>query len=331
MKKKPPTVVDVARLAGVGPSTVSRYLRNVNISERTAEKVEKAIRVTGYEPDVNARALRLGKTKSIGVVLPKVSNTFFSTAVQLLEERVREYGYTMMLVTHQDRPDDQIKQLGTLRRSRVDGVLITAVPGTDLKDVRKTLGEVPLVAFDSVFSTAIDGVVLHNRETARLATEHLLAHGYKKVAAVTAKPEIYSFRERLYGFEDTLKQRSLPAQMILGSDYDELRHLLRNVLKGTKRPDALLTLSDFATHNVIRIFDELHYQPSDWIPLIGFDDFSYAPLLAVPITVMRQPIDELIRTSFSLLFKRIEDNTTAERQIIQIPGELIRRRSCGCA
>lgn len=94
---KTPTVVDVARLAGVGPSTVSRYLRGVNISVKAAEKVEQAIRTTGYEPDETARALRLGKSKSIGVVLPKVSNTFFSTAVQILEERAREFGYTVML------------------------------------------------------------------------------------------------------------------------------------------------------------------------------------------------------------------------------------------
>jgi DNA-binding LacI/PurR family transcriptional regulator len=154
--KKTPTVVDVARLAGVGPSTVSRYLKGINISASTAKKVEQAVRKTGYEPDENARALRLGKSKSIGVVLPKISNAFFGTAVQLLEERAHEFGYTMMLVTHQDRRDEQLKQLGTLRRSRVDGVLITAVPGSDLKEIRKAIGDVPLVAFDNKFSDSID-------------------------------------------------------------------------------------------------------------------------------------------------------------------------------
>lgn len=329
--KRTPTVVDVARLAGVGPSTVSRYLRGGTISEHTAEKVAKALRTTGYQPDENARALRLGKTKSIGVVLPKVSNTFFGTAVQLLNEHVREFGYTMMLVTHQDRFDEQIRQLETLRRSRVDGVLITATQGTDLKDVRRTIGNVPLVAFDSVFSAETDAVVLSNRETARMATEHLLAHGYKKIAAVTARPEVYSFHERLVGFEKTVKSHSLTPLRIVGSDYDDLRQSLREVLKSSKRPDALLTLSDFATHNVIRVFDELHYRPSDWLPLLGFDDFSYAPLLSVPITVIRQPIDELTRATFNLLLKRIDGSITGAPHLIQIPGELIRRRSCGCA
>jgi LacI family transcriptional regulator len=331
MMKRAPTVVDVARLAGVGPSTVSRYLRDGKISSHAAAKVEKAIRTTGYEPDENARALRLGMRKSIGVVFPKISNAFFSSSVQLLEEHARESGYTMMLVTHQDRLDDQAKQLSTLRRSKVDGVLITSAPGTDLKDIRRALGDIPLVAYDSVFSADVDAVALENHESSRLATEHLLAHGYRRIAAVTAKPEIYSFRERLNGFEDVLKARSLAPMQIVAPDYDELRHLLRNALKGRKRPDALLALSDFATHNVIRIFEELHFLPSDWIPLIGFDDFSYAPLLSVPVTVIRQPIEELVRAAFSLLLKRIEGDDSKEQQLVQIPGELIRRRSCGCA
>ena len=328
--KKSPTVVDVARLAGVGPSTVSRYLRGVNISEKASEKVAKAIRATGYEPDETARALRLGKSKSIGVVIPKVSNAFFSRAVQMLEERARESGYTMILVTHDDRLDEQAKQLGTLRRSRVDGILITAVSGTDLKSVRQITGEVPIVAFDSLFADAMDGVVLQNREAAANATEHLLAHGYKRIAVVTAKPEIYSFRERIAGFEEAMAARSLKPQKIVANDYDELRHLLRSALKAPKPPQALLALSDVATYNVVRIYQELRIKPADWIPLIGFDDFPYAPLLPTAITVINQPVEELVRSAFSLLLKRIDGTTNEEPQVIQIPGELIRRRSCGC-
>lgn len=329
--KRTPTVVDVARLARVGASTVSRYLRGGTISDHTAKKVAKALRTTGYQPDEHARALRLGKTKSIGVVLPKVSNAFFGTAVQLLGEHVREFGYTMILVTHQDRSDEQIRQLESLRRSRVDGVLITATHNTDIKEVRKTIGNIPLVAFDSVFSAETDAVVLSNREAACMATEHLLAHGYKKIAAVTARPDAYSFHERLVGFEKTITSHSLTPYRIEGSDYDDLRYSLRETLKSSRRPDALLTLSDFATFNVIRTFDELHSKPSDWLPLVGFDDFSYAPLLSKPITVISQPIEELTRATFNLLLKRMGGAMTGGPQIIQIPGELIRRQSCGCA
>lgn len=329
--KRSPTVVDVAKLAGVGPSTVSRFLRGVNISKNTAARVEAAIRETGYQPDETARALRIGKSSSLGVIVPKVSNAFFSQAVQVLEERAREAGYTVMLMTHQDRQEEQARQLSTLRRARVDGVLMTPVPGSSGDEVRKLLGDVPLVCFDAVLSAEFDAVVLQNRQASAAATEHLLAHGYKRVAAVTAKPKIYSFAERLAGYREALEARGLEPRPIVGEDYEELRHLLRGMLAAKKRPEALLSLSDFATLNVIRIYEELGLEPEEWIPMIGFDDFSYAPLLGRPVTVVVQPVEELMRTALHLLLRRIDGALQgAEPQLVQIPGELTRRRSCGC-
>ncbi len=329
--KKSPTVVDVARLAGVGPSTVSRFLRGASISKQTAGKVESAIKETGYQPDEAARALRVGRSSTLGVIIPKISNAFFSQCVQLLEERARDVGYSVMLLTHLDRLDEQARQLRTLRRCRVDGVLLTAAPGTSRHDVREVLGDTPVVAFDAFISREVDTVVLQNRVAARLATEHLLTHGYKRIAAVSARPEIYSFRERTAGFAEQMQAHSLTPELLVGSDYDELRYLLRSALTGPRPPEALLSLSDFATLNVIRIYDELRLKPAEWIPLLGFDDFVYAPLLGVPITVIRQPIDELVRTALNLLLRLVRPaQQNQDPRVIQIPGELVRRRSCGC-
>src|SRR5580698_6448595 len=193
------TAVDVAKVAGVGASTVSRFLRGVKISKSTAARVEQAILKTGYHPDGAARALRVGKTQNLGVIVPKVSNAFFGQAVQLMEEKARELGYTLMLFTHLDRADEQIKQLNMLRRCRVDGVLLTAAPGTSSEQVQGSLGQTPVVAFDACISPKFNTVVLQNRQAGKDATAHLAAHGYKKIAVVGAKPAIYSFAERIAG------------------------------------------------------------------------------------------------------------------------------------
>lgn len=331
MKKKRPTVVDVARIAGVGPSTVSRFLRGVNISKRASDKVERAILQTSYEPDEAARALRVGRSNTLGVVVPKVSNAFFSNAVQILEERSREAGYTVMLLTHGDRLDQQASHLNTLRRCRVEGIILTPAPKTTLSDIQRHVGDVPIVAFDAAISGDLDTVVLENRESARMATEHLIAHGYRHIAAVTAKPSIYSFGERIAGYSMAMESRSLSPKIIAGEDYDELRHLLRKAMQQKHPPDALLTLSDFATLNLIRVFDELSLGPDSWTPFLGFDDFPYATLLPKAVTVIRQPIEEMVRTALHQLLRRLQQpGYTKRAQAIQVPAELVRRRSCGC-
>src|SRR5262249_29788118 len=133
--KKRPTVKDVAKLADVGASTVSRFLRGVRVKPAVAKRVTRAINELGYQPDEAARALRGGRSRTIGVVLPKVSNVFFSQSIQLMEEEARQRGFTIVLLTHQDRMEQQLEHLATLRRYRADGVIITGAPGTKLRDI----------------------------------------------------------------------------------------------------------------------------------------------------------------------------------------------------
>jgi LacI family transcriptional regulator len=330
-KAKRPTVTDVARLAGVGASTVSRCLRgNTNVSSAVAKRVSKAINELGYELDENARALRVGRTRTIGVILPKISNVFFSQSVQRMEEEARQRGCTLIVLTHQDRMGQQLVHLATLRRYRADGVIITCASGTTLQDVRSALPDVPILTFDSFLSAEVDSVLLNNREAARIATEHLLQHGYTSVACVTGKPEVYSFQERAAGYAEVMVAHQLEPDLITAPDYEQLRSELAMRIKGTNRPAALLSLSDFATLNILMTFDELALARKDRLPFIGFDDFGFAPMVDPPLTVIRQPIAEMVSCALKMLFRRIDGIAPVGVQASAMPGELILRRSCGC-
>jgi len=133
------TVIDVAESAGVGASTVSRHLRGITVRPKLAERIEKAVRELDYEPDETARSLRGGRSRTIGVLFPKVSNAYFSHALQRIEELASEQGYTVALLTHHNDPKEQLNDLLTLRRCRAEGVIITAMPGTTLQDIRAVL------------------------------------------------------------------------------------------------------------------------------------------------------------------------------------------------
>lgn len=328
--KKRPTVTDVARLAGVGASTVSRFLRGVTVKPNVAQRVAEAIKTLRYQPDGTARALRVGRTRTIGVVLPKVSNVFFSQSMQVIEEEARQRGCAVILLTHQDRVAQQMEHLATLRRYRVDGVIITATHGTTAEDVSSALPDVPVVAFDSLFSTEFDAVVLRNRDAARMATEHLLQHGYTKIACVTAKPEVYSFQERIAGYADAMNARGLKTNLLTAPDYEKLRYVLAAAIRGKSRPAALLSLSDFATLTTLTTFQEIEMKASNALPLIGFDDFGFAPLVDPPLTVIRQPFEKMVRYAMNALFRRIDGETANKGQVVMLPGDLICRQSCGC-
>lgn len=328
--KKRPTVVDVAKRAQVGASTVSRFLRGVPVRPAVAARVAKAVEALGYHPDEAARALRGGRTRTIGVVIPKVSNVFFSQSVQAMEEEARKRGCAIILFTHQDRATQQRDHLQALRRYRVDGVIITATAETTIDEIQSILPEVPVVSFDNFFSPELDSVVLRNRDAARLATEHLLRHGYKQIACVTAKPEIYSFKERAAGYAEAMTRKNLQPHMLTASNYDELQMTLATAFRAKNRPKALLSLSDFSTLTLLSTLNEIGISPDQTIPLIGFDDFGFAPLVSPSLTVIRQPVEQMVRYVMDALFRRIEGESSAPGQLIMLSGELICRQSCGC-
>jgi len=324
------TVIDVAESAGVGASTVSRHLRGITVRPKLAERIEKAVRELDYEPDETARSLRGGRSRTIGVLFPKVSNSYFSHALQRIEERASEHGYTVALLTHHNDPKEQLNELLTLRRCRAEGVIITALPGTTLQDIRTVLPNEPIVSLDSFFSPELDSVLLQNRQSAANATKHFLDHGYKAVACVTARPGTYSYRERMDGYSAEMRSRGLQSQMIVAEDYPELDEMLRVELSSEQRPEALLALSDTAVLHIMKLFQELRLSPARRPKMIGFDDFELAAFLDVPLSVVRQPIPEMVDAAMNSLLRQIKEGTTPGTQTLSMPGQLIIRNSCGC-
>jgi LacI family transcriptional regulator len=234
-----------------------------------------------------------------------------------------------VLLTHEDSLEQQNKDLLTLRRYRAEGVILAAAPGTTLQSVRSALPTLPVVAFDSFFTPEIESILLQNRQAARTATKHLIDHGYKSIACVYAKPNIFSYQERSAGYADAMTAHGLTPTFLTAEDYSELELQLRNQFAKKKRPDALLVLSDFGALTVLRILgesDEDVKRPY----MVAFDDFECAALLATSLTVIRQPIARMMEITVNALFRQIDGDSTTESRTVSIPGELIIRRSCGC-
>lgn len=331
--KKRSTLIDVARLAKVGTSTVSRFLRGVPIRSEAAAVIAAAIAELDYTPDETARALRGGSAQTIGVLVPQVDNTFFSKAIQAIQLEAHERGFTIILLLHEEDAERQLRHLATLRRYRADGVILAAASGLKANELTGALGDTPVVAFDRALWEELDAVTLQNRESARAATDHLIRHKYKNITCVTAKSDLSTFRERIVGYTEAMQAAELTPHLLAAPNYHELRLALAALLTSGKS-DALLSLSNMATNSLLFASNDLGLPPERRLPFLGFDDFDFAPLMSPSLSVVRQPVELMVRYTFDFLMRRIQQSqgkaAASPTQRIALAGELICRRSCGC-
>lgn len=333
MIQRAPTVLDVAAAAGVGASTVSRCLHGGrNVSPLVYKRVLEAAKRLGYVPNAVARSLRSQRTHTIGVVFPQITNAFFSRSVQEIESAATAQGWSVVLLTHQECSKNQSTQLANLYRLRTDGVILTPAPDSNLEQVRRELAGRPVVALDRPLWKGADTVTLENRKASAAATRHLIEHGYRRIACVTANPGIYTFQRRIQGYQQAMRSAGLPGELILAADYSALRPAIHQALDRKRFPEALLSLSNMATFVVVEELQSARNRRERQTALIGFDDFDFATLLEPPISVVQQPTKALAIESIRLLLRRIGEpaNQPTRTEMVHFPGELVLRRSCGC-
>ena len=327
MSSRRPTVLDVASLAGVAPSTVSRCLRGGSyVSADVRRRVSEAVKHLKYEPNHVARSLRGARTNSIGAVFPQIANPFFSRCVQQIEREATRQGSSVILLTHQEDPQRQSEQLSVLRRARADGVILAAAPGSDMETLREELGQMPVVALDRTLWEDADVITLDHREAARQATVHLLDHGYTQIDCVTANPTVYSFHQRILGYKQAMQAAGLKPKVFTSPDYAVLETVIRNAIHVAPGLNALLSLSNMATIAALKAMRSEHRK----IALIGFDDVDLATLVSPTITVMVQPTEQMAHDSVELLFRKINGDLSRATACTQSMGYLVRRESCGC-
>lgn len=331
MASRRPTVLDVAKVAAVSPSTVSRCLRGGGyVSEDVRRRVAEAVEFLHYEPNDIARSLRGDRTNSIGAVFPQIANPFFSRCVQKIELEATRQGYSVILLTHQEDPERQSRQLAVLRRARIDGVILTAAPGTNMDALRREIADIPIVALDRPLWHDADVIMLQHRRAAFQATLHLLGHDLRHVACVTANPSVYSFKERIDGYTQAMQESGRQPTVIAAPDYNELEAKIRAAVLAKPAIDAVLTLSNMATVSALKAVQSAAGKRRRPLALIGFDDVDLATLVQPSLTVMVQPTEQMAHDSVELLFSRISNSGPPDVRRIQSEGILICRQSCGC-
>jgi LacI family transcriptional regulator len=337
LRKPPPkkraTLEDVARVAGVGPMTVSRTINgHPYVAEQTAKKVRAAIRRLDYRPNYAARMLTGQLSRSIGLIVPDIADSFFSVIIHAVQQTAHESGYLVWLAASNGDPSVEAAQVEIMVHHPVDGILLVPVDSRNKYLKALAAGTTPVVTIDRPIEIATtDSVGVENRIGAQLAVAHLIQHGFKRIRCVAVNPHLLTIKQRIIGYRETMKHAKLPCpKEVRLSDFSSAKSALSELFASPSRPDALFTANNAATIWVIETLQELKIEMGRDVAVAGFDDVDFFTLINPPITAVRQPSAELGGMAARLLLQRIKGELKSSSLRMTLPVTMTIRESCGC-
>ena len=323
-----PTMIDVARRAGVGLGTVSRVVNGGHgVRDETAQRVRAAIDELGFQRNEVARALRPGKkSTSLALVLGDLTNPFYASIAKASLEVAGQSGFAVVLGSVDEDPEGEKRAIQELVSRQVAGLMI--VPDQGDHAFLQGAG-VPVVFVDRP-ATGIDAdiVMVDNEGGGRLAAEHLLQQGHQRIAILLA-PSYYTIGRRLRGFRRAHRAAGIDVDESLVIQLPEgnaaaAEKATREVMLRPDPPTAIFASTNFLAEGVLRALGELSGpEPA----VVGFDDFRLADMLPTPVTVVASDIAELGRSAARLLLDRASGTDTRPPQRIVLPCALIERGS----
>lgn len=327
-----PTLVDVAREAGVSLKTASRVLnRSKNVSQEKATKILTVMERLGYRPNELARGLKAKRSAAIGMIVPNLSDPFFANAVHAVQEVARANGYVVILASSGGTPGLERSEIESLVGRQIDGLIVAPIDSrTDSFSDIMPAG-VHAVTFDQLLRHAdLDSVTVTNRSSAREATEHMAGHGFRRIVAIGARPHLYTCRERVAGYRAGMKKASLESRACLVQHESSLTaEWLAKEVFGVHNADAIFSLNWVCTMLTLRGLRQLGKKAGRDIPMFSFDDFELADMLTPGLSVVQQPAEMLGREAARLLFERLRGRG-GQSEAVVLPTSLIIRQSCGC-
>ena len=333
-----PTMNDVARAAGVGTMTVSRVLNDSqHVSPETAARVRVAVAQLGYHPNEMARALRNFKSRTIGVLLPNLHDSFYATCAHALNLVAQEHDYTVLLTITNDNSDHEYNEAQRMMQRHVEGLVVIPASSELCRLGDREFREIPVVSLDRpLLETGegeVDSVITENESGARLATEHLIqAHNLRRIFFLGHKPGLYTMERRCAGYASAMQAAGLAPQASFECISDDSAvQILSEALAGKTRPQAIFSANNLTTRHVLSALLRLRLRVPQDVALIGFDDLELGDLLHPALTVVRQPMEGLGETAGRLLFAKMKKQVPLD-QVSQVvlPLDLIVRHSCGC-
>ena len=327
-----PTVLDVAKRAGVAPITVSRVINNSGyISQATRERVEAAAKELGYVPNTIARGLRSKRTMTLALVVTDITNPYFTLMARGVEDVAGDSGYTVVYCNSDESEAKEEKYVNILAQRQVDGVLLVPSCG-NVKTIKFLLSnDITVVALDRrVSGVEIDSVRSDSQDGAKRLINLLIRLGHKRIAMITGPKDVSTSVDRVTGYQQALSEADLDENELVyyGAFNQESGYEFTNqAMLHSPRPTAIFGANNFITIGIIKALHDLKIDVPGDVSVVGFDDLPESMLVNPFITVARQPAYEMGRIATELLLKRISIELDEEYQELILPTEIIEHDS----
>lgn len=335
------TLEQIAKLAGVSRSTVSRVINeHPHVRDEVRERVQQVIHQSGYQPHAAARSLVTHRTRVIGLLIPEAVSTlftqpYFSLLIGGITEACNRHRYHLMLSLFSHRSEQEGLYQRVLHSGYLDGVIVASSHDDDPLVPHLLQDGVIFVQVSRSDDPRVNYVEVDNVEGARMATEHLLRRGHRRVATITGPLSMMPGKDRLAGYRQALEARglSVEADLTVEGDFTEegARAAARELL--ALKPTAIFAASDTMAIGVLQAARDVGTRVPQDVALVGFDDLPMASLVEPTLTTVRQPIGRLGATAVDVLLGLLDARGNGGDSVnrVLLPTELIVRASCGSA
>ena len=323
-------ISDIAELSGVSKATVSRVLnKNPNVKKETRERIMKIIEKHNYYPNAIARNLSKQENNSIGVIIPDISNPFFSKVVDRISSEADKRGLNVLLCNSNEDFDKQEKFIKALIEQRIKGIILLSTRDTYLKSdfLTQYISEIPIVIVDRGLEINIPEILMSNYESTYNAVKLFIEAGHKEIGIMTGPLTEKTAIDRLNGYKSCMRDNHLPIKeenifygdFGVNSGYENGKNILNNKkITGVFISNNLMTIGFLKS-----VREKKKVIPKD-ISIFSFEEIEWSDYLGLEISSYKIPFDELGSKSVDLLLKKISDKSFNEK--VQINLKLVTKQ-----
>ena len=313
------TIKDVARLAEVSISTVSKYMNGGTVRAENVDAIRKAIEQLDYRVNPFARSLKTQRSRSIGILLPELTAPFFGRVVAAMDRTFREHGYHTLLSCYGSSHGLERDNLSYLISNGIDGLVYVPEDLTAEEYYELTANcNIPMVQFDRMIQgVSSDVVLVNNSDAVYEAVSQLIEQGHRRIAIVTGLKSVYSAKERLVGYLRALSDHGIlyDDALVISDRYDfgTGYHAWETLMQLPEPPTAVMATNyDFTIGLVTAARDRGHRIPED-LAVFGFDCAKICTMMNPPLPVVFQPEEEIGQTTATYLIERLNGYTGEDR------------------
>jgi LacI family transcriptional regulator len=333
---KKPSLKDIANEVGVSTALVSYVLNNRKedrISKQIAQKIRDVAQRLNYRPNQIAKSLKTSKTFTIGLIVADIANPFSSTLARIVEDEANKFNYTVIFGSSDENLQKSAKVIDTLLNRQVDGLIISPPAGSETQMLELQSQGVPFVLLDRYFPTVKSNyVALNNYAAARMASEHLIESGCKRIGMINYETTLFHLQERKRGYVTTLKKHKMPfkkswlRQVDISNNKSEIEKAVKDLLNAAEPVDGLIFTSNIIAAHALKFINTLAVKVPDDLAIVSFDETEALDLFYAPLTYIKQPLREMGAMATKILLENIASNNRIT-QVDMEPQLMVRASS----